>query len=239
MTMLQAENNIWLILIALISYFLGALPTAYVVAKRIGGKDIRLRSSGNIGAMNAYRLIREEKSANLAVIGIILVLIGDMGKAALAIFIARWLGLLGYNPAAALILSSFFVVLGHNYSICFKFKQGGRGIACLMGILLALDRPLLGAWGGTILVSIFLTQHLLVERMSRKEASRGFSILGSQVLGRVVGIGVSLVPLYFINPQLFFPILAATILVLIKHIERVKTYVRESGVLKSRPLGLK
>ena len=237
--MLQAENNIWLILIALISYFLGTLPTAYVVAKRIGGKDIRLRSSGNIGAMNAYRLIQEEKSTNLAVIGIILVLIGDMGKAALAIFIARWLGLLGYNPAAALIISSFFVVLGHNYSIAFKFKQGGRGIACLIGILPALNPILLPVWSGTILVSIFLAQHLLVERTGRKTFSKGFSIVGSQVLGRVVGIGIALVPLYFLNPQLFLPILAATILILIKHIERVRTYVRESGILGSGPLGLK
>lgn len=235
MSMIQAENNIWLILIVIISYFLGTLPTAYGVAKRIGGKDIRFRSTGNIGAMNAFRLIQEEKSTRVAMLGISLVLIGDMGKAALAIFLAIWLGFLGYNPGAALIISSLFIVLGHNYSVFFKFRQGGRGIACLMGILLALNPVLLPVWGGTLLFSIFLTQHILIERTSHRTLAKGFSIAGSQVLGRVIGIGIALLPLYFLSPQLFLPILVATILILVKHIERVKAYVRESGILKKTP----
>jgi len=234
--MVQVESNIWLILIAAISYFLGSFPTAYFVAKKLSGKDIRLEGSGNIGAMNAYRLL-QEKSKRLARLGISLAMLGDVGKAALAIFIVRWLGFLEYSPIAALTIGSFFVVLGHNYSIFFNFRQGGRGIACLMGILLALHPPLFGAWGGTVLFSIFLVQHLLVQRITTKNVSKWFSIVSSQVLGRVVGIGISLVPIYFINPQLFYPILAATILVLIKNVERVKAYVRESGVLKSRPSG--
>ena len=234
MAILQAESNTWLILIALISYFLGSFPTAYLVTKGLSGKDIRLEGSGNIGAMNAYRLI-QEKSKGLARLGLILVMLGDVGKGALAIFVAGWLGLLGYNPVAALIISSFFVVLGHNYSVFFKFRQGGRGIASLMGVLLALEPRLFGAWVGTVLFTIFLVQHLLVGRITLKNVSRWFSIVGSQILGRVVGIGISLVPLYFLNPQLFPPILAATILVLIKNAERAKAYVRESGIFKSRP----
>jgi len=228
----------WLILIAVISYFLGSLPTGYTVTKKVGGKDIRLGGTENIGAMNTYRLIRDKKSTSLAVLGLSLVLAGDIGKAVLAIFIAKWLGFLGYNPTAALIISSSFVVLGHNYPVFFGFKQGGRGIACLVGILLALEQPLLGVWTGTVFLFIFLTQHLLVERISPRRATGWFSIIGSQVLGRVWGIGISLVPIYFLNPQLFPPILAATIIVLIKHIERVKDYVRESGILK-RDLAIK
>jgi glycerol-3-phosphate acyltransferase PlsY len=76
----------------------------------------------------------------------------------LAIAVARWLGVLGYNPATALIIGSLFVILGHSYPFCFKFKEGGRGIATLMGVLLALNEPLLPIWGGTVLLSIFVAQ---------------------------------------------------------------------------------
>jgi len=226
MSVLQAGSDSWLILLAFISYSLGIFPTAYIVARRIGGRDIRLVGSGNIGAMNTYRLIRGEKSKKLAIIGFSLVSIGDIGKAALAILAARWLGFLGYNPATALIISSLFVLLGHNYSVLFKFKQGGRGIACLVGILLALEPSLFGVWAGTVFVSIFLAEYFMAKRVVW-DRNRWFSIIGSQILGRVAGIGISLVPIYFLNSQLFLPIMAATVLVLIKHIDRVQAYVRE------------
>ena len=82
------ENNAWLILFAVIPYILGSVPTAYFVTRGIIGKDVRLSGSRNIGAMNAYRLIRTEKSTKLGIAGFALVLVGDMGKGVLAIFIS-------------------------------------------------------------------------------------------------------------------------------------------------------
>jgi len=223
------ENNAWLILLAVISYLLGSLPTSYLVAQKIAGKDIRAEGSGNIGAMNTLRVLEAEKSAKLAVRGFGLVLIGDVGKAVLVIFLAKWLAFLQYDLRLALIISSFFVILGHNYSIAFKFKSGGRGIACLMGILLALDWRSFFVWGGTVLIAIFVAQHLLVRKINWKDFSGVFSVIGSQILGRVGGMIVALVPLYFLDSRLFFPTLAATVLVTIKHLERVKNYMAELG----------
>jgi glycerol-3-phosphate acyltransferase PlsY len=149
----------------------------------------------------------------------------------LAIAVARWLGFLGYNPAAALIIASFFVILGHSYPFCFRFKQGGRGIASLMGVLLALKEPSLLIWGGTVVVSIIAAQYALIGKI---DWSKFFSVLGTQVVGRVAGMGIALVPLYFFDRNLFFPVLAATILVLVRHIDRVRIYVRHIPNLKGR-----
>mgnify|MGYP001072640191 CR=1 FL=1 len=100
-------SNLWLILIAIVPYVLGSIPTAYFVTKGVIGRDIRLAGSGNIGAMNCYRLIRAEKSTKLGIAGFALVLVGDIGKGALAIFIAKWLDFLNYDLILALIISSF------------------------------------------------------------------------------------------------------------------------------------
>jgi len=227
MLMSPIESNTWLILIAAISYIVGSFPSAYVVTKGMIGKDIRFEGSRNVGTMNAYRLIQAEKSEKLAISGLGLTLVGDVGKGVLAIFVARWLGFLGYNPEIALIIASAFVILGHSYPFCFKFKEGGRGIATLMGVLLALNEPLLPIWGGTVLLSIFVAQYLMTGKINWKSGSKLFSVIGDQVAGRVAGIAIALVPLYFFDPQLFFPVLAATILVLVRHIQRVKGHIRE------------
>ena len=222
------DNNAWLILIAVIPYVLGSVPTAYFITRGIIGKDVRVAGSRNIGAMNCYRLIRTEKSAKLGIAGFALVLIGDMGKGVLAIFIAKWLGFLGYSPTIALIIGSFFVVLGHNYSLFLKFRQGGRGLAPLGGVIISLN-PLLFPIGlGTLLLSTFLIHYLLVGRINWGKFSEVFSIAGSQIVGRVIGLAIILVIFYLISPETFFPILAGMVLVLIKHVDRVKVYIRES-----------
>ena len=179
MLMSPIESNTWLILIAAISYIAGSFPTAYVVTKGMIGKDIRFEGSRNVGGMNAYRLIRAEKSEKLAICGLGLTLVGDVGKGMLAIAVARWLGVLGYNPAIALIIASLFVILGHSYPFCFKFKEGGRGIAAFMGVLLALNEPLLPIWGGTVLLSIFVAQYLMRGNINWKSGCKLYSVICS------------------------------------------------------------
>ena len=228
------ENNTWLILIAFVSYLLGTLPSSYIVTRKMSGRDIRSGGSGNVGAMNAFRVIRAEKSTKLATVGLLLVLLGDIGKGALVIGIARWLTFLGYDLGPALIVAGFFVVLGHNYSIFFKFKGGGRGIACLMGVLLALDVHSFFAWAGTLVAVIILAQYLLVGKMHWEKSSELISVVGSQIVGRVAGLLIALITIYFYTPQIFFPILAATCLITIRHIDRVRNYVAELRISKSQ-----
>ena len=220
-------SNVWLILIAAISYLLGSFPTAYYIAKQTIGKDIRQSGSGNIGAMNTYRLLKTEKSTGMGIAGFVLSLAGDMGKGVLAIFVAKWLSFLGYNLLPALVIAGFFVVLGHNYSFFFKFKGGGRGISSLGGVVLALYPLGLLIGVATLILSIFVTEYAMGGRINWGKFSSVFSALGSQIVGRVAGLTVALIPLYFFGPIVFFPTLAADTLVLIKHINRTKVYIRQ------------
>ena len=222
------ENNAWLALIAALAYLIGSFPTAYFVTKRTLGKDIRVEGSGNVGSMNTYSLIKSERSGKQATLWLVITVLTDLGKGVLAIYVARWLVFAGHNPAAALIIASTFVVIGHNYPFCFRFKKGGRGIAPLMGILLALHTPSILVWGGTLLLSIFIAQRVLAGKIGRESFSSVFSVIGSQVNGRIAGLSIALLPLYFFDLRLFFPVMSATVLILIKHADIVKTMFRKS-----------
>jgi len=210
--------------ISLVAYLVGSFPTAYLFVKKFTGRDIKKIGSGNVGAMNTIRALRE-KSKKLAIVGFLVVLIIDMAKGAFSIFLAHFF--LPFN-SLALIIAGFFVVLGHNYSIFLKFA-GGRGAACLIGILLYLDPFSFMVWGlpmffCTILFQIILEKVGFETKIDWKKILPIVSIFGKQMAGRFAGLFFGPVALYFYNPQIFLPIAAGTILLLIKNIPRFKSY---------------
>ncbi|MGB4253614.1 MAG: glycerol-3-phosphate acyltransferase [Minisyncoccales bacterium] len=214
-----------LIVIIVISYLLGSIPFPYLIGKLFTGKDIRKSGSGNMGTLNTFRLLKEEKGTKAAIPGLLLVLICDMGKAALALFLAQKLQFLGYDLTTGMILSAAFAVIGHNWPIWLDFK-GGRGAACLMGMLLYLDPLSLLVWGVPILIASMITEPILEKRTTFK-ISQLFSALGTQMVGRAIGIVIGLILLYFYNVQIFYIALIPVILLLIKNIDRVKGYLKE------------
>ena len=136
------------LLSSLMGYLLGSFPTGYIVGRLMGGVDVRTIGSGRTGGTNVYRAAG--KSAGL------LTVVGDIGKGALAVVLARllWEG----DPAAA-ALAGLFSILGHNYSIFLGFK-GGAGTMTAMGALFALHPVLL------LLVSPIPLLFTYVTRMS-------------------------------------------------------------------------
>ena len=107
----------------LVSYFIGSLPTGYLVARLFRRVDIRTIGSGSIGATNVRRLMGQGWAVFVTVV--------DMLKGALAL-------LLTVDSASSapwmLSLSALAVVLGHNYPIWLKFK-GGKGVATTYGTM--------------------------------------------------------------------------------------------------------
>lgn len=148
-----------------------------------------------------------------------------MAKGALSVFFAQTFLPQNY---LALILASFFVVFGHNYSIFLKFS-GGRGAASLIGIMLYLDIFSFIIWGLSIVFSSILFQIILEKvgferKINRKKISEIVALLGSQMVGRLFGLIFAVIPLYFYNPQIFLSIAAGTILLLIRNLPRFKGY---------------
>jgi glycerol-3-phosphate acyltransferase PlsY len=109
-----------------VGYLLGSIPFGLIITRIAGLGDIRDIGSGNIGATNALR------TGNKWVAGA--TFLGDMGKGAAAVIIARQFG-----PDLA-IIAAFGALVGHLFPIWLKFK-GGKGISTYIGILLALAWP--------------------------------------------------------------------------------------------------
>ncbi len=109
----------------IIGYLLGSIPFAYIVTRLKMGIDIRDKGSGNVGALAVWREIGPAYG--------IIVLITDVGKGVLPVYIAQWLGIEIVWVCAA----GFAAVVGHNWPVFLGFR-GGKGAATIMGVLLAL-----------------------------------------------------------------------------------------------------
>jgi acyl phosphate:glycerol-3-phosphate acyltransferase len=113
----------WLLLAA---YFLGSIPFGLLLAKHLGGADVRKAGSGNIGAANVARV-----AGPLA--GILTLLL-DTAKGAAAVWLAARFT---HESAAWMMLAALAALAGHCFPVWLKFK-GGKGVATALGVFLAL-----------------------------------------------------------------------------------------------------
>tara|TARA_Y100001970_G_scaffold196411_1_gene238820 strand:+ start:2366 stop:2956 length:591 start_codon:yes stop_codon:yes gene_type:complete len=114
-----------LLLILAICFFLGSLPTAYILVKRIFQKDIRKIGSGNPGMMNVLDNFGKRYAYFVGTI--------DILKGIIAVSIAKL-----YSPNETLaVLAGLTAIAGHDFTPFLKFK-GGNGVATGGGAVLAL-----------------------------------------------------------------------------------------------------
>lgn len=211
-----------LIFIAIISYLLGSIPFSLLVA-RAYGKNLYEIGSKNIGAANVFR-------ATGRIEALLMALIGDAGKGALAVFLASKFSCLSCDAIVAQAIAAFFVVVGHNWPIFLKFK-GGRGLATLAGVILFLNWKAILLVLLTMAIFILLTELITKGKIETKGKIKNlFSIFISQVVGRMLGILVAAILLYIIYPETFKIVLGAAILSAIKHIKRTKTFLKGERV---------
>jgi acyl phosphate:glycerol-3-phosphate acyltransferase len=110
-----------------LGYLLGSIPFGLILTRLAGRGDVREIGSGNIGATNVLRT----GSRWLAALTLIL----DCLKATAAIILAQLL--LGQETGAAVAAGAF---VGHLYPVWLGFR-GGKGVATLLGVLIALLWP--------------------------------------------------------------------------------------------------
>jgi glycerol-3-phosphate acyltransferase PlsY len=109
----------------IIAYLIGSIPTAYLVTRFRTGQDIRQVGEGNAGARNVWHVAGRGWGVLVGVL--------DISKGFVAYHVTRSLG----ASQAALLLSGFAVVLGHNFPFL-RWQQGGKGVAATLGFLLGL-----------------------------------------------------------------------------------------------------
>ncbi len=140
------------ILAALIGYFFGSIPWAYIVVKLARGVDIREVGSKNVGTLNVYRATGSKLLA-------LLVLLLDLSKA-----IAAYLVVAHCCPSALWLLP-FFVVLGHNYPVWLRF-HGGRGIAVFLVLALIYNKVFFATWVIVWALAYLLSGYIAVGALS-------------------------------------------------------------------------
>jgi len=117
-----------LLILFLMTYLLGSIPTGYLLVKWVKGFDVRTKGSGNIGMTNVWR----SAGAFLGVFTLAL----DILKGVFTVALAKFFSPMDQD-AAAIVFAAFFVLLGNVFPIFLNFK-GGKGVGVSVGIFFSL-----------------------------------------------------------------------------------------------------
>jgi glycerol-3-phosphate acyltransferase PlsY len=141
-------------LLIILAYLIGSIPTAVWISKHFFGIDIRDYGSGNSGATNTYRVLGSKWGT--------IVMIVDMLKGVIATSLYI---ILPYYTVQVhevdrtniMIGLGLAAVLGHIFPIWANFK-GGKGVATLFGMILAIQPIVAASCVGVFLVVLYLTR---------------------------------------------------------------------------------
>lgn len=136
------------VVLILSSYLLGSIPSAYIAGRLFKGIDIRNFGDGNVGAANAYRVVKP--AAGVAVF------VADASKGAVAVLVTQALA-----SQSVALLAGFAVVAGHNWPIYIGFR-GGIGQSATIGILCALLPQAMGILLVASAIAFFATRNRML-----------------------------------------------------------------------------
>lgn len=133
-----------------IGYIFGLIQSGYLYGKA-NHMDIRQYGSGNAGSTNVLRVMGKKAGA--------IVFLGDFFKAVFAMAVCRLLFKGNADVDLLALYAGLGVTLGHNFPFYLKFK-GGKGIACMAGIMTAMDLRITLTCFVIFSVTVFLTRYV-------------------------------------------------------------------------------
>ncbi len=135
--------------LGVLAYAIGAIPTAYLVARVVLGRDIRSIGDNNSGAANVYREVGPR--AGLACGAL------DIVKGGVAVIIAGAIA----NDSGIQMFCGICAFAGHVFPIYLRFR-GGRGAAVAVGVLIAMLPLFALPLGALALVALHHTRKSIV-----------------------------------------------------------------------------
>ena len=189
-----------LLLLALGSYLLGAIPFGYVVA-RLRGVDLLSQGSKNIGATNVGR-----------VMGLgwgVLVFALDFAKGAVPVLVAAWLFPDRDGPRVLAGLTAF---VGHLFPVYLGFR-GGKGVATGAGVMLVLVPLLTLVCAVLWAIVLFTTRYMSLASLS------------AAVLFVVLRLTLTLEPFGERNLILTLFCLGSALAVLVRHLGNIQRLI--------------
>jgi len=147
---------VWLVVSALLAFFIGGINPARLVARALG-VDLAAEGSGNPGATNAGRVMGPRWGVLVGVL--------DVAKGWLpTVLVMRYAGGLAAWVAV-------FLVLGHVFSPYLR-GRGGKGAATAFGTVLAL-RP----WWALVLLGLFVLGALVLRKVAVGSMLASFALV--------------------------------------------------------------
>jgi len=147
------------IILIILAYLIGSIPTAVWISKSVFGIDIRDYGSGNAGATNTFRVLGSKWGS--------MVMLVDVTKGIIAtslyIFIPYYLT----NEIARtnfMIALGMMAILGHIFPIFANFR-GGKGVATLLGMALAIQPMVALICLGVFLITLLSTRFVSLSSM--------------------------------------------------------------------------
>ena len=142
------------LVLIIVSYIIGSIPTALIVSRRFFGIDIRDYGSGNMGATNTFRVLGSRYGTMVMIIDILKGMAAVMLYNLLPFYLNHELErtnlMLGLGIAA---------VTGHIFPIFAGFR-GGKGVATLLGMVLAIQPVIAVSCIGIFVLVLFLTRYV-------------------------------------------------------------------------------
>lgn len=160
------DEIIRLLLIVIISYLLGSIPTALIISKVFFKFDIRKKGSGNMGSTNAFRVLGFKWG--------LIVQIVDILKGVLAVTLL--VDLLGQGITFSYqsyfqditivrIIAGISAVCGHIWTIFAGFK-GGKGVNTAAGMLLGIAPIEIGIAIGIFILAVIFSGYISLGSIS-------------------------------------------------------------------------
>lgn len=185
-----------IVAVTVAAYLLGSAPVGYLLG-RAWGVNVLEWGSGRTGGTNVLR--------SAGIVPALLTGALDVGKGALAVWMAGWL-VPGSTGPVAQVLAGAAVILGHNYSIFLGFR-GGAGVGTSLGALGALYWPAAIALIGLLLAVILITRYAsvgsLVVALSMPLVIAGLAMAGELTMTYVIyGLLAAAIVIYAHRPNI-------------------------------------
>ncbi len=154
------DGDIKLILIILLSYLAGSIPTAVIISKKFFGFDIREKGSGNMGSTNAFRLLGWKWGVTVQIIDI---LKGVFAVIVIANLLGDGISFLSidffHDKTIVRFIAGMAAVCGHIWSMFVGFK-GGKGINTTMGMLISIAPVDISIAIGIFLIAVLFSGYI-------------------------------------------------------------------------------
>jgi len=199
--------SIYSISALILAYLCGSIPTAVWIGQAFFDVDVREYGSGNAGATNTFRVLGKKA-------GIPVMLI-DILKGWTATNLAYFIGVSttgAYNSPPYInyaLALGIAAVMGHLFPIFAGFR-GGKGIATLFGMILAINLPAALVCVGVFLIILLAT---------------GYVSLGSIIAGFTYPIAVTLIFPMYIRSVIIYG-MCMCLLILVTHQKNIERLLK-------------